>query len=815
MKLSLNWIKKYVDLPKNLTPKQLSYDLTMRTVEVEEIEDLALKYRGIVVGKVLSVEKHSNADSLKVCKVDVGKEKIYQIVCGGTNVAKDQLVIVALPGSYVRWHGEGDLVLLEETKLRGEISQGMICAASELMLDDIFIGETDHMITDITKYGFKVGENIADVLGLNDYIIDIDNKSLTNRPDLWSHYGMARELAAIYNVSLKNIIDEEFVQYLSLDEKPEYSIEIEDEDLCKRFVGIVADNVEVKESPLELKIALHNIGENPINLLVDISNYIMFSLGQPTHFYDYTHVKNGLIIRRAKEGEKLITLGDEELNLSPNNLVIADHEKVLGLAGIIGGKNDSISPDTKKIVIEMANFNAINVRTTAQEYNQRTEASIRFEKQIDPQRIDLSYTMLFTMLRKYYPELRILEFKDVRAEDLNLKKEVIIEIKQSFINNRLGKIIESETILDYLDKLGFQVEEIDLGEDCLYKIKVPSWRATGDVSLKEDIVEEIGRMEGYENFDVTTHKVELNYPIIQNDQQFIRKLKEYLSFRNGMQEIILYPFIHEKYIDAMGLDKTELLTLADPPSPETKYIRKSLIPGILSAIETNLKNYDEFRLYEVGKVYSKNKMEEEGQENLPIHNRRLSGAIVGKDAEDIFFATKGIIEEMAHIVQIQNLELAKLEELDYIEKNAYLNIICNNRVVGTFGLLSKKTMVKAGIKNTNVCIFDINLDKIEINKTRENDFKELPQYPLVKVDLSMIVDKKVTWDEIKEIALKTADEVIFVEEYKGEQVPENKKSIMFHMIYIGREKTLTDKDIKEKTDKIISDFNEIGALIRS
>lgn len=815
MKLSLNWIKKYINLPEDLSSQQLAYDLTMRTVEVEEIVDLSLQYKDIVVGKVLSVENHSNADSLKVCKVDVGKDRVYQIVCGGTNVAVNQLVIVALPGSYVRWHGEGELVHLEKTQIRGEISQGMICSAKELMLEDIFTGESDYMITDISEYGFEVGQNIAKALGLDDYIIDIDNKSLTNRPDLWSHYGMARELAAIYNLELKNIVDEEYVQYLSLDDKTEYNIQIKDEDLCKRFVGIVVDNVEVKESPLELKIALHNIDEKPINLLVDISNYIMFALGQPTHFYDYDKIDKGIVIRRAKNGERFLTLNNEDLSLNSNNLVIADHEKILGLAGVIGGKKDSISDNTSKLVIEMANFDGINIRTTAQEYNERTEASMRFEKQIDPNRIDLTYTMLFTMLRKYYPNLRILEFKDARASDLNLYEEKFIEIKQSFIDIRLGKIIEKDTILAYLQKLGFIVETEDIENDCFFKISIPSWRATGDISFKEDIVEEIGRMEGYENLERTIHKVDLNPPIIQNDKSFIRSLKEYLSFRCNMQEIILYPFIHERYIDAIGIDKTELLTLTDPPSPETRYIRKSLIPGILSAVEINLKNYDEFRIYEVGNIYFKNKIKEVGQENLPIHNKRVTGAIVGKDAEKIFFATKGIIEDMANIIQAQSIELAKLENVEFMEKNAHLNVISGNRVIGSVGLLSKKTMAKAGIKNTNICIFDIDLDRVEINSTRENSFKELSQHPLVKVDLSIIVDENTKWDEIKEIVLKIADKVKFVEEYKGEQVPDEKKSVMFHMIYDGKNKTLKDEEIKEKTDNIISDLNEIGAYIRT
>lgn len=348
----------------------------------------------------------------------------------------------------------------------------------------------------------------------------------------------------------------------------------------------------------------------------------------------------------------------------------------------------------------------------------------------------------------------------------------------------------------------------------MYKIEVPSWRATGDVSIKDDIIEEVGRMEGYENFETLVPKVDLNYPIIQQKQQMLRNLKEYLSFRCGMQEIILYPFIHEKYIDAIGIDKSKLITLADPPSPETKYIRESLIPGILSAIDTNLKEFDEFRIYELGKVFKKNDKEVLMEENLPIQEKNLSGAVVSKDASKVFYIVKGIIENMAKIVQIENIELVKKEEVKYLEKNAYLNIVFNNDIIGNIGLLSKKTLSKAGIKNVNVCIFDINVDKLKPNLARENKFIDLPQYPKVKTDLSIIVDENISWNEIKKQILKTADEIEFVEEYKGEQVPKNKKSIMFHMLYDGKDRTLTEKDIKEKTDKIISDLEEIGAYIR-
>lgn len=813
MKLSLNWIKQYVELPHNLTPEQLSYDLTMRTVEVEEIIDLSAQYRDIVVGKILTVENHSNADMLKVCKVDLGKDKIYQIVCGGKNLYENQLVIVALPGSYIKWHGEGDLVQLEETQLRGEISQGMICSSKEIGLENIFI-EEEQNITDITEYGYEVGKNIADVLGLNDYIIDIDNKSLTNRPDLWSHYGIARELAAIYNVDLINIEDQEFIDYLNLTDKPKYNIVIEAEDLCKRFVGIVVDDVSFKETPIEIKILLNNIGEKSVNLLVDISNYIMFALGQPMHFYDYDKIVDGIIVRKAINEERIFTLNNEELVLNSNNLVIADKEKILGLAGIIGAKDYSVTEDTKKIVIEIANFDALNIRTTSQELNQRTESSIRFEKNIDIQRIDLCFNLLFKTLRKYYPNIRILEYMDARASDLNDKVNIEIEVKQSFLDKRLGKKIDKENILSHLEKLGFTVEFDKIDDDILYNVFVPSWRATGDVSLKEDIVEEIGRMEGYENFETLIPKVDLNPPIIQKEQDVIRRIKEYLSFRCDMQEIKLYPFIHEKYIDAIGIDKSELLNLTDPPSPEMRFILNSLLPGVLSAIEINLKNYDEFNIYEVGRVFFKNHEEILGRENLPIQPRRLTGAIVGKNAKDIFLKTKGIIENMSRNVQIGEFELLQIEEVNYLDKKAYLNILANSKVIGVLGLLSKKTMIKSGIKNMNVCVFDINLDELQVNSTRENRFEQLSQHPLVKIDLSILIDESVKWEEIREIVLKTADKVEFVEEYKGEQVPEGHKSIMFHMIYDGKDRTLVDQDIKERTSKIISDLNNIGASIR-
>ncbi|MCF0247508.1 MAG: phenylalanine--tRNA ligase subunit beta, partial [Synergistes sp.] len=475
MKLSLNWIKKYVDLPDDLTPAKLSYDLTMSTVEVEDAVSLSESLSGLAVGRILTVEPHPDADKLRICTVDVGDPAPSTIVCGGCNLAPAQLVVVAKPGAWVKWHGEGEPVEIKPAKLRGVMSFGMICAASEIGLGDLFPATRPAEIVDLSDFDIKPGTPVAEALGLDDIILEIDNKSMTNRPDLWGHYGMARELAAIYKSPLKPFSD---TQLPPADGA--LSVVIEDPSRCSRYIGIVIENIKNVPSPFELKSYLWRVGQRPINLPVDITNYVMLATGQPTHAFDKNHVHGGIRVRRAKEGEKLLLLDGETLDLTTEDLVIAEETLPIGLAGIMGGKLDSILDDTTQIILEVADFDALGIRRTCQRFDLRTEASSRYEKGIDPQRAEGAAAVAIEAFRKYFPEMRITAVTDVYPRPLECAR---VEVSLGFLSRRLGKDITAQEVIDTLSLLGFETK----ADGDLLTVTAPSWRSTGDISLPDDV----------------------------------------------------------------------------------------------------------------------------------------------------------------------------------------------------------------------------------------------------------------------------------------------------------------------------------------
>ena len=426
MKVSLNLIKKYIDLPKSISDEQIAYDMTLRTVEVEEVENTALKYHDIVVGKILEVKAHPNADRLKICITDIGEEQPVQIVCGGTNLYEGENVVVSKPGAEVVWHGEGEPVKVEATKMRGEDSYGMICAASEVYLSDFFPNEGETEIIDLKGIDCKPGQNISDVFEMNDTVLEIDNKSLSNRPDLWGHYGIARELSAIYGAPLKELPKCEFDKSL-----PKYNVEIVEGEKCNRYVGVEIDGIYEKPSPIWMQALLSKAGQRPINAIVDITNYVMLAVGQPLHAFDKTHVSGEKItVRNAKKDEELLLLDDNTIKLTEDDLVIADEKDAMALAGIRGGKKDSILPDTKGIVLEVANFTASTIRKTGKRFAEKTESSIRYEKGIDTQRVDQGLSLALQLIKEIFPESKILKYADLYKNETPKNK---IKISEAFL----------------------------------------------------------------------------------------------------------------------------------------------------------------------------------------------------------------------------------------------------------------------------------------------------------------------------------------------------------------------------------------------
>ena len=726
MRVSLNEIKKYVDLPNNLSDKQIAYDMTLRTVEVDEVEDVSKKYHDIVVGRILEVKKHPNADRLRICITDIGEDKPVQIVCGGLNLYEGEYVVVSKPGAEVVWHGEGEPVKVEETKMRGETSYGMICASSEVYLSDFFPSTDETEIIDLKGIECKPGDNISDIVEMNDTVLEIDNKSLSNRPDLWGHYGIARELSAIYNVPLKNLPKYELDRNL-----PEYHVEIQEIEKCHRYVAVEIDGIYEKESPIWMKSLLSKAGQRPINAIVDITNYVMMIVGQPLHAFDRTHVSGEkIIVRNAKENEELLLLDNNTIKLTTDDLVICDENAAMALAGIRGGKKDSILPDTKGIVLEVANFSASTIRKTGKRFAEKTDASIRYEKGIDTQRVDEGVNLALRLIKEIFPDSKIVKYKDTYPNETNKNK---IKISEKFLDKRLGKKIPREQIEQILTSLGYELS-YNNGE---YEVIVPTWKSTGDVTIKDDVMGDIARILSFDSFEAKPINITIEQPIIQNDITLDRRIREYLSYSCDFYEIYTYPWIDEKYIHAAKIDTTNSLLLATPPAPELAYLRSSLIPGMLEAIVKNLRYYDEFKLFECAEIYQKGDYRPSSKDEiLPIQDNYLTGCIVGKDAKEIFYEAKGIIENMTRYCHMESIKLEKIEKPAWADKNAYLNITKDNEIIGSLGLLSVQTMTESKIKRTNVAIFEINFDKLVPYNSRTNKYERLPELPLVEKDFN-------------------------------------------------------------------------------
>lgn len=806
MKVSLNWVKKYVDLPENITTKQMATDLTLRTVEVEGYENTEEKFHDIIVGKVLEVNEHPNADKLKVCKVDIGEDEPKQIVCGGSNLYPNEMVVVCKPGAEVYWHGEAELQKIKDSKVRGVDSYGMICGAEEVYLENIFPAKEADEIVDLAGIDCYPGQSITEIIDMKDVVLEIDNKSLTNRPDLWGHYGIARELSAIYDVDLKPI------EKVEIDSKlPKYDVEIMDSSKCQRYVAVEIDNVYEKRSPLWMQSAIIKGGMRPINAIVDITNYVMMAVGQPLHAFDKTHVDgNKIIVRNAREGEKLLLLDNNSIELTTDDLVISDVNDAMALAGIRGGKKDSILPETTSVVLEVANFTAKTIRKTGKRFDEKTDASIRYEKNIDTQRVDEGLNLALALFKEIFPESKVVAYNDVYPVKTKNEK---IDVTEEFLDTRLGKKIDRETITRVLTRLGYEVNY----KNGTYSVVVPTYRSTGDVSLKDDVMGDIARLLSFESFEAQPLTISFDHAVLQNNVLLETRIKEYLSSRCGFYEIFTYPWINEKYINAASIDKNKSIKLATPPSPEEAYLRSSLVPGMLEAISKNLRYFDNFKMFEMAQVFIKGEYHESSEdETLPIHKKLLTGSIVGSNPKEIFYELKGVIENISGYTHMKELSFTtECEKPSWADINAYLAIKLDDVVVGYMGLLSVKTMNDAKIKRTNVAIFELDSNMFVPLESRTNKFKHIPVLPSVEKDLSLIVDENITWAEILKYIRSKASSIKFIEEYRGNQIPEGKKSIMLRVTFDSGDTTLTSEEINTKLDAIIRTLNKMcGAVLR-
>ena len=812
MKVSLNWIRDYVQLPADADLKKLAYDLTMSTVEVEDTIELAKQFDHMVVGVINTIEQHPNADKLRVCMTDIGG-RVESIVCGGSNLREGMKVAVALPGAVCRWHGEGEPVEIKKSKLRGVDSYGMICGAVEIGLADLFPTKEEAHILDLSDFDAPAGTPLADALDLNDIILEIDNKSMTNRPDLWGHYGIAREIAALYDLPMK-----EFPHFdRNVANTSGFHVTVEDAERCPRYLSAQIEGLSVKPAPYQMQSRIWKVGMRPINALVDITNYVMLATGQPTHAFDSDHIAGHVIVRRAGEGEKLLLLNGKELALSGDDLVIADDAGVVGLAGVMGGAKDSILPETDKVILEVANFDAKGIRRTALRYDNRTEASARYEKAIDPERCDQAFDLSMQLLGQLYPEMKVTGLVDEYPRHL---KQAEIDVPLSWLERRLGKRLPPEEIRHKMELLGYG---ISFSGDNMHVV-VPTWRSTGDVSIQADIMEEVARMYGYENFEAEPITTSFDGAINQLDKDLERHIKEYLAIRCGMQEVFNYPWMDEQFVNAVLQSTDGILYLSTPPSPAEKYIRSSLLPNLCKDVVKNERYYSEFAIFETAQVFRDENYTSpyDEREKLPSQRKNVAGAFAsaGKDVTALFRKAKGVIEMMPRYTHMEGFTFKQVEKPVWADNVVWLNIYLGEEKVGDLALLAKKVSMACGIRNLNVMLFEIDQDSLKPFKSRTNTFTHMPEYPMTDYDISMLLDGEVQWKDVAQTIGGVKSELLhgaaFVDEYRGKQVPDGKKSMTVRLTIGAKDKTLTSTEIEEAASNVLKKLvKRFGAELRS
>lgn len=789
MFISRNWLKDFVKIPDSLSAKELALKMTMSMAEVEGWVDQRESLAGVVVGEILEVNKHPNADKLQLAVVDVGNKKL-NIVCGAPNIAKGQKVPVALIGAELP-----NGMKIEKVKVRGEESEGMLCAEDELGLG------ADHTGILILDSKLVPGTLLSKAMGFDDIVYEIDNKSLTHRPDLWSHYGIAREMAAILGEKLKSY---ETRNLKAGSEK--LDIKVEDFALCPRYMGVVIEGIKIAPSPDWLRKRVESAGMRSINNVVDITNYVMLEIGQPLHAFDYGKLAgHRIIVRNAKPGEKIQTLDGSDRELDESILVIADAKSPVAIAGVMGGANTEIDDQTKKIIIESANFDHVSIRKTSAKLGLRTEASVRFEKSLDPNISELGVKKAMELILDVCPEAKVVS----RLEDIKKFKldQGPLEVSFDFINKKVGQEIEPQKVVSILESLGFEIKK----KKETVEILVPTWRATKDISIPEDIVEEVARIYVYDNIQPQMPKVAMDRPEINWERELERKIKHILAYGFSMSEVYNYSFNSEKQLEILGLAVSDHVKVANPLSKETAYVRTSLIPNLLGNIILNSRFFDDIALFEVGSVYLKNakgpRLSDKTDKCLPLQEKWVAGICQEKNNKQPFYNIKDIVSSLLSRLHFQKVTFKKIDKAGvFTKKSRAVKIMIGETVVGYAAELADNLYKKLDIEEKNA-FFEINLSQLAALYSDEINYSPIPKFPSIKLDVSMIVEKKVLWDEVKELIFSVDKDLIkgatIFDVYEGKGIPEGKKSLAFRIEYRSDDKTLTMEEVQVVHNKAL------------
>lgn len=778
MKLSRKFVSDYIDLDENLTINQIAEDMTSVGNEYDSASKL-INCTNLTIGEVIECDNHPNSDHLHICKVNVGTE-VLDIVCGAPNVRKGLKVIVALVGAKLPG-GE-----IKKGEIRGQVSNGMLCSIAELGLDNKFLEEKDKAGIHELPNDAKVGADPIKYLELDDEVIDFELTS--NRGDLLSILGMAYELGAIYKKEVKDID----LSYNSNNDDINNSFKVVvDTDDCSLFLAKKVLNVTIKESPLFIKNRLITSGIRPINNVVDISNYVMLETGQPLHFYDADSLGDTIVVRNGKDNELLTTLDSIERTLSPDDIVIADKTSAVGLAGVMGGLDTEIEETTKNIIIESAIFDSVKVRRTSKKIL-RSEASNRFEKGLDPKRTYMAIERCCNLLEKYADATIVGGMVEYNKTNSNDK---VIELEYSKISKVLGIEINKYEVVNILNSLGFSVQL----NDNLFTVTVPSRRL--DVNIKEDLIEEIGRIYGMDNIKGKLPKFDGKLGTYNKTNREIRN--KMISL--GLNETSSYALIPESEVNKYTKDTFTRIKLADPMSEDRSTLRYSLIYSLKEIYEYNkARNYKDISIFEIGKGFYKEN--DEYKEDLKLACLMTGNYYVGLNKTNVdFYIIKGIVEELLNYLGYNGRYSFIVDENIPNELHPYssASIIMQGVNVGFVGKLHPN------VTKDNIYVFEINLTKLLKNKSSRMSFKELSKYPSVTKDLAFIMKKDVTSKSIEEVIKKSGGRLLtnieVFDVYMGENVGSDEKSIAYKLTFADNTKTLSDEEVMEVFNKIISD----------
>ena len=800
MKISINWLKEYLETKSN--PEEISDILTNLGLEVEKIlpfESVKGGLSGVVAGKVLKCEKHPNADRLKVTSIDLGNNETSEIVCGAPNIMEGQIVPIAKVGSKIYSNG-GDEIKIKKSKIRGVVSNGMVCAE-----DEIGLGESHDGIM-VLDSKIKPGTPISEVFNVeNDNILEI---GLTpNRSDAMSHYGVARDLKAYYdlNSQTSKIILPSINDFESVKIDEDFEVSVKDTDKCPFYSGLIVKNIKVGPSSKELQNKLKSIGLKPINNIVDITNFVMHEIGQPLHAFDLDKIKN-ITVKSVKSNTKFKTLDDNIINLDSDDLMICSNNDPLCLAGIYGGYDSGVSNSTTNLFLESAIFDSVTIRKSSKRHQLFTDASYRYERGVDPEKVLYALKRASILIKEANQEANISE---ILIED-NLKVDIKdIYLRYDRIDSIAGQKIDKETITQILSSLDFEIKGHT--EDGL-NIIAPNYRH--DVYREIDVIEEILRVYGFNNINVES-KISMSIPEIGKNH--INKIESLISnnlvgigFHEIINNSICSPGVNENF-------NNQAVNLLNPQGAELSNLRSSLIPNALETVKHNINRQNRnLKIFEIGNTYSIT-------DNNYIENKRLNVTVTGKIFDENwiselsksnFYYLKGVAENLLNNLNVSNIKY----EVNNDELFEYKLFIYNNKNnIGFIGELNS-TYTKEFSIDDKIHLLNLDIDNIKL-KSANVKYQELSKFPSSRRDLSMILDDNINFEAIKNLAFNVENKILkdvnLFDEYKGKNIEDNKKSLAVSFIFNDSKKTLTDKLIDKIMLKLSDKYKtDLGAVIR-